>query len=258
MTRTLLDYFLMTELSAAMLIFCRVGAAMMLMPGIGEVYVPARIRLLFALVLTVLLTPLLVGRMPAMPGAPLGLFVLMLGETLVGIFIGTISRMILMVLHVAGNVIALQASLSVASLFDPNTGAQTAVVSNFLSITAMAIFFATNMHYLLIAAVMQSYDVFTPGVFPDVGDMNLLNTRIMADSFMLGVILSAPHIVFSLLFYLAGGLMTRLMPSFQVFYVMMPPQLLIAFFLLMAILPTLMDEYFHFLENHMMNFLVPE
>lgn len=258
MTHTLLDYFLVTQLSAALLIFCRVGAAFVLLPGIGEMYVPARVRLTFALVLTILTTPLLEARMPPLPGAPLALFVMMSGEILVGIFIGMIARVMLSVIHVAGHVIALQSSLSVATLFDPNTGAQSATLSNFLSITALALMFVTNMHHLLIAVVFQSYDVFAPGLFPSVADMNLLNTRVAADSFALGVMLSAPHIVFSLLFYVAGGLMTRLMPSFQVFYVMVPLQLLIAFFLLIAILPNLMDIFAGFFEHQLLNFVTAD
>jgi flagellar biosynthetic protein FliR len=69
MSLNLLDHFLITQLGAFLLIFCRVGAAMMVMPGIGDPYVSPRIRLLFALAMSVVLTPLLMEKMPPCPPA---------------------------------------------------------------------------------------------------------------------------------------------------------------------------------------------
>lgn len=255
MSHTLLDYFLLTQLSAALLIFCRVGSAVMVMPGMGDVYVPARIRLMFAIALTVLLTPLLQAKMPPMAPNVLTLFVQILGEVIIGVFIGLLGRIILTVVHVAGSVIALQSSLAVASIFDPVTGNQSAVVSNILTVAAMTLFFTLNLHHIVLAAVVQSYDMFTPGRFPQVADMNILNARLISDCFNLGVMLAAPHIVFSLLFYLAGGLMTRVMPNFQIFFVMMSPQILIAMFLLFAIMPIMLQTFADFMQTQLTNFV---
>ena len=85
--------------------------------------------------------------------------------------------------------------------------------------------------------------------------MNTLNVRIMADSFRLGVILAGPHIAYSLLFYLAGGLMSRLMPNFQIFYVLTSLQILIALFLFFAILPTIMEIFVQFAQSQLANFV---
>ena len=174
---------------------------------------------------------------------------------LVGVFIGLIARAILMSLHVAGNVIAQQSGLAVASMFDPSSGGQSPVVSNLLSLMAITLFFVLNLHFLVLAALVQSYDIFTPGTFAPVSDMNILHLRLVSDAFTLGILLSAPHLVFSLVFYLIGGLMTRLMPNFQVFFVMMSPQILIALFLLMALLPVIMGIYTNFMEQQFMDFI---
>ncbi len=258
MTINLLDHFLLSQMGAFLLIFCRVGSALMVLPGFGEIYVNPRIRLLFALAFAFLLTPMLQSRLPLMPESPIALSVMMIGEVLVGVFIGLIARAILMSLHVAGSMIAQQSSLAVASMFDPTSGAHSPVVSNLLSLTAITLFFALNLHFLVLAAIVQSYDIFAAGVFPDVADMNMLHTRIVTDAFKLGVLLSAPHVVFSLLLYLAGGLMMRLMPNFQVFFVMMAPHILIAFLLLMAILPVILNIYTNFAEQQFMDFIKVE
>ena len=258
MSINFLELFLMSQLSAIAMLFFRVGAAFMVLPGFGDVYVPARIRLLFALVFSVLLMPLLGARMPALPGSGYGLGLIIINEVAVGLFMGMIARTVLSALHVAGSIIAAQSSLAAASIFDPANGAQSPVVSNILSVAAITLFFTTNMHHLVIAALVQSYDVFKPGDFVPLQDMNILNTRMMADAFNLGVALSAPFIVMSLLFYLAGGLMARLMPNFQVFFIMMSPQIMLAFFLLMALTGTILNLFMNHMEEQYMNFVATE
>ena len=254
----LLDYYLSAQLGAIAMIFFRVGSALMVLPGFGEVYVSPRVRLLFGLVFSLLLLPLLQARMPVLPGSPLALAVIMLSEIMVGVFLGLIARVVLMALHVAGSVIASQSSLAVAAIFDPSSGQQSPVISNILSLTAITLFFVLDLHHLVIAALVQSYDVFTVGEAAPLQDMNILHLRLVADAFNLGIALSAPFMVVSLLFYLAGGLMTRLMPNFQVFFVMMPPQIVVAFFLLMALTGTILNQFTHFMEEQYMNFVTTE
>lgn len=257
MTYSPLNDFLLSQLFTFLLIFCRTGSAIMVLPGFGEPYIAPRIRLLFAIALAILLTPLLEDKIPTMPKAGLGLGMLMIAEILIGLFIGTIARIILSAIHVAGTIISLQTSLSSATIFDPATAAQSTVISNLLSITVMTLFFVLNLHHLVIAALVQSYDVFTPGAFPNVSDMNMLTLQTFGGAFTLGVMLSAPHIVYGLLFYMAGGLMNRLMPSFQVFFVLMSPQILIGMFLLFAILPMLLRVFMGSMEDQLSNFIVP-
>jgi len=229
----------------------------MIMPGIGESYVSPRVRLLLAIALSIMLTPLMKQLMPPMPQSGLGLFVLIAAEVLIGAFIGTIARTLLMALHVTGTLIAYQTSLSSATMFDPSTSAQSAVVSNMLSIAALALFFVLNLHHLTIAAIVQSYDVFRPGLFPNIEDMNMLKLRTFSDSFALGVMLASPHIVFGLLFYMAGGLMNRLMPSFQVFFVLMSPQIMLGLLLLLAVISTMLQVFSNFMQEHLTTFTVP-
>lgn len=255
MALNLLDHFLMAELGAFLLIFCRVGAAMMVMPGIGDSYVSPRVRLLFSVGLSVVLTPLLMNTMPPLPGSALMLTLLIIAEVLIGAFIGMIARTIFSALHVAGTVIAYQSSLAVSSIFDPVTGTQTAVLSNFMTIVALTVMFALNLHHLLIASVVQSYELFVPGQYPLVEDMFKYHLKLLGDCFALGILLAAPHIAFSFVFYLMGGLMTRLMPNFQIFFVMMSPQVVIAFLLIFALLPTLVEVFTNFMEDQLRYFV---
>lgn len=255
MTVNLLEFFVLTQIMAFFMIFVRIGAAMMVLPGFGDVYVSPRIRLLFALVFSLMLTPMLEPRMPVLPQSGLMLGVVIGGEVLIGTFIGLIARGLMSALHVAGSIIAMQSALAVAAVFDPGSGGQSPVVSNILTLAAITLFFALDLHHLVLAALVQSYDVFAPATFPDVADMNLLHLRVIADAFNIGVMLAAPHIIISLLFYIGGGLIARLMPNFQVFFVMMPAQIFIALALLILGLPLLMEIFMQFMQTQISNFV---
>ena len=62
------------------LVFARIGSAMLLLPGIGEAYVAPRIRLLFALLLSLLIAPLLQDSLPGLPASPIRLLVIIGSE----------------------------------------------------------------------------------------------------------------------------------------------------------------------------------
>jgi flagellar biosynthetic protein FliR len=91
----LLEQFLPANLFAALLIFARIGSAMMLLPGFGEIYVPQRYRLLLAMILSVLMLPILAPLLPALPSSPSELLLLLGAEVAVGLFIGTLTRFVL-------------------------------------------------------------------------------------------------------------------------------------------------------------------
>lgn len=254
MSINLLEHFVLSQLSAFLFIFCRVGSALMVMPAMGDAYVPQRIRLLFGLSLSALLTPILIEKMPALPASTLMLGLLLITEIFVGAFIGMIARTILSALHVAGTVIAYQSSLAVSSIFDPVTGTQTAVLSNFLTIVGVTIMLALNLHHYMLAGVVESYNLFIPGSYPMIEDMMKYHLQLLSDCFTLGMMLAAPHIVFSFVFYLMGGLMARLMPNFQTFYVMMAPQIILAFILMFAIIAVVMEVFAGFAQDQLIAF----
>ena len=121
------------------LIFCRIGTAIMLLPGFGEAYVSARIRLMLALMFSILLTPVLTT-IPEMPTTMFGLTSLVVAEILTGLFLGGISRIIISALHIAGTIIALQSSLASALVQDvTQIQGQTSPLSNLLGMTALVV-----------------------------------------------------------------------------------------------------------------------
>ncbi len=237
-----------TELFVFILLFTRIGTAIMVMPGFGENYVPTIVRLPIALGITLLLAPLLTSAIPPQPEGPVALLLLIGGEIGIGLLIGGIARLITSALHVSGTVIAFNSGLAYALTVDPAQGIQGALVASFLSILGIVVIFALGLHFLMLRAVADSYVLFVPGALPPMGDFADLGLRIVSGSFKLGVQLSAPFIVFALIFNVGIGVLARLMPALPIYFVIMPMQIWVAFGMLGVTIAFIVEFYAGYFE----------
>jgi flagellar biosynthetic protein FliR len=241
--------FLPAAAAAFLLVFARIGTMIMLLPGLGESAVPAKIRLVAALALTAVLFPLHRSAFNIDLRA-LGPTVVMLGEELlIGAILGMTVRLAISALQVAGSIVAQQMGLGFVMAIDPTQGQQGALVGNFLTLLGMTLLFATDLHHLLIAALHDSYRLFRPGEVPFSGDIASLTVHTVASAFRIGVQLSAPFIAFGLLFNFGLGVLSRLMPQMQVFFVGLPLSILMGFVVLILVLGTMMTVYLGFIEG---------
>jgi flagellar biosynthetic protein FliR len=239
-----IDISLLPALAAAfMLVFARIGAMVMLLPGFGEVNIPVRVRLGIALALTLIILPLHRNAYQISMTSMAPLLVLMVHEIVIGIVLGATARVTLSALQVAGSVIAQQLGLGFVTSVDPTQGQQGVLIGNFLTILGITLLFATDMHHLIIAALSQSYVIFSPGELMPSGDIASLATRAFTAAFKIGVQLAAPFIVFGLVFNLGLGLLARLMPQMQVYFVGVPLSILAGFLILAAIIATMMGTF---------------
>ncbi len=222
-----IEQFLPANLFAAVLIFARIGAAMMLLPGFGELYVPQRFRLLLALLMAGLLTPVLAPMLPPLPGSSAALALMVMGEVVVGVFIGTLARMLVAALEMAGTMVSLQTGLSTASMFNPLADqASSPLPSALYGMLGVVLIFVTDLDHLLLRAAVESYGLFTPGALPPVGDLTDTVTRFAAGSFRLAFEMAAPFIVIGLIFFVALGIIARMVPQLQVLFIAQPLQIL--------------------------------
>lgn len=239
-----IDISLLPALAATfMLVFARIGAMVMLLPGFGEVSVPVRVRLGIALLLTLILLPLHRSAYQIDMTSMAPLLVMLVHEIIIGVVLGATARMTLAALSVAGSVIAQQLGLGFVTAIDPTQGQQGALIGNFLTILGLTLLFATDMHYLMIAALNESFTIFAPGTLMPSGDVASLATRAFTVAFKIGIQLAAPFIVFGLVFNLGLGLLARLMPQMQVYFVGVPLSILIGFVILGIILVTMMGTF---------------
>lgn len=239
-----------------MLIFCRLGAAMMSLPGVGETSVPSRARLSVALLTAGLATPILGPSLPPLPAQPFTLAFLVVTEIGFGLALGLLARMIVFTLNVAGTVIAMQAGLSAATFFDPTQGQQNVLVSSALVFFGIALIFATDLHVLCLQAAYDSYTLFPPLKTPAFGDFANVATHMINDGFALGIKMAAPFIVYGIVFNVALGLLNRLMPMLQIFFIMQAPQIAMALVVLGLSLGAIGLSFTDRFEGQMSQFLV--
>jgi flagellar biosynthetic protein FliR len=241
--------FLPTFAAAFILCFARIGTMVMLLPGLGELSVPPRVRLTVALVLTAVILPLHRSAYQADLRA-FGPVMLLLGqELLVGAVLGMVARLTISALQVAGSVVAQQMGLGFVTAIDPNQGQQGLIVGNFLTILGITMLFAADLHHLVIAALNDSYALFRPGEIPIIGDVAAMLGMTVTSAFRIGVQLAAPFLVFGLLFNLGLGVLSRLMPQMQVFFVGMPLSILIGFVILLLVVGAMMTTFTGYVEG---------
>jgi len=232
-----------------MLIFARIGTMLMLLPALGEAVVSSRIRLMMGLLFALVMIPVVKDQYGVLPPTLFQGVGLLGGEMVVGLFIGASARLIMSATHVAGTVIAFQIGLAFAQSNDFVQGIQGAIIGSFLSMVAITLIFVLNLHHMLIGAMYESYSMFKPGAMLPLGDFASMAIATVASSFTVGIQISAPFLVFGLIFYFGIGILSRLMPQIQIFFVAMPANIALGFLLFMFLL-TVMSMWFieHFIK----------
>jgi flagellar biosynthesis protein FliR len=226
-----------------LLIFARTGTMIMLLPGIGEQGISPRMRLTVALVLAAVLVPLHRADYHLVAGTLGPAIVMVFEEIIIGAVLGLAARLTISALDVAGTIIAQELGLGFVTAVDPSQGEQSMIISNFLTMLAITLFFATDMHHLVLAALNDSYTLFAPGEVPATGDVAALITKTTSGAFRIGIQISAPFLVFGMVFNLGLGVLSRLMPAMQVYFLAMPLSILGGFLFLVVVLGAMMGMF---------------
>jgi flagellar biosynthetic protein FliR len=251
------DISLLPVLAATfMLVFARVAAMVMLLPGLGESNIPVRIKLAIALLLTLVILPLHRNAYHIDMQSMSALLVMMVYEIIIGVVLGATARVTLAALQVAGSVIAQQMGLGFVTAVDPTQGQQGLLIGNFLTLLGITLLFATDSHYLVIAAINDSYAIFSPGEVVQSGDVAALATRAFAAAFKIGMQLSAPFLVFGLVFNMGLGVLARMMPQMQVYFVGVPLSILAGFLILTLVIAAMMGTFLQYFVG-VMHDLIP-
>ena len=204
------------------LIFIRLASIVMLIPGLGDPAVPPRLRLCFALLLAMMITPIVGPYIPPMPPTLGALTGIVLHETIIGLMLGSLMRVLLFTLVTTGEILSLQTTLSFAQTANPTEAQSSTSLGAFLAIFGLVMIWVTNTHHLFIRAMVDSYQIFSPVKNVMIGDAGTLMVKTLGESLVLALQLSAPVIVFALVFNIATGFIGHMMPNFPVFFAATP------------------------------------
>ena len=248
--------YLPQEVFGFFLVFTRLGAMFVVLPALGETAVAPRIRLSMALAISLLVYISVKSAIPVMPEQPMHLFVLLLQEVVVGLMIGTTIRLLMSALHVAGTIIAMNSGLATAQAFDPVQGAQSAQMGAFLTLMGTTLILVTDLHHMMIGAMHDSYTLFPVGTDLKMSDFARRVLDTVANSFTLGLQIGTPFIVYGLIFNIGLGILARLMPQLQVFFIAMPLNIMMGFIILIIVLAAAMAWFMQHMENSLSVFLL--
>lgn len=214
------------------MIFARVGAAMALLPGLGEAAAPAVVRVGLALSITILLIPELQPMMPPVPAAGIGMGLMIAGEVVTGLWFGWITRMIVLALPVFAQFVGYLIGLSSVLQPDPELGAQSSVLGKLFEMATPALLLASGLYRLPLTALSGLFQLIPPGHILPVGDTTEFAIHAVGASFSLALQLASPFIVFGIVWQLAMGLIARIVSRMQIYFVSMPGQIMVGLALL--------------------------
>ena len=225
--------------------FARILAWLAIDPLLGNRTVPNSVRLGLAVALAVVVAPTL----PPPPQIALvsgdGLLIL-LQQIAIGLALGFSLRIVLAAVEIAGQFMALQMGLSMASLYDPINGAQTPVLAQFMTIASVLALFAMNGHHQVIAALWQSFHDIPVALAASSSQGFIVLVGWAATIFKTGLHIALPITAALLAANLAIGMMTRAAPQLNIFAVGFPITISAGFLVLyftMAFLPPYLERF---------------
>ncbi|MCL4766651.1 MAG: flagellar biosynthesis protein FliR [Hyphomicrobiaceae bacterium] len=205
-------------------LFCRIGGCLMLMPGFSSPRVPVQVRLLIAVAVTLSLAPLLLPALAAAVARPPtgAVIVLIVAETLTGVFIGLMGRIFFLALQFMA--VALASFIGTGSLpgLPIDDGEPNAAVSSLITLTATVLFFTADLHWDVLRGLVQSYAVL-PVTGPMAADLALARLAdATSDAFILAVQIGSPFFVYALVVNLMFGMVNKLIPQIPVYFISLP------------------------------------
>ncbi|MGE7649516.1 flagellar biosynthetic protein FliR [Peribacillus frigoritolerans] len=180
-------------------------------------------------------------------------YLLIMKEALVGLFIGFTAYMILSAVQVAGGLIDFQMGFSIANVIDPQTGAQSPLMGQYLYTVALIFLLSTNGHHMLLDGIFYSYQ-FIPidQLFVPFGDHALIEylAKAFSKAFMIAFQMSIPVVGSIFLVDVTLGILARTVPQLNVFVVGIPVKIiagLAVIILVMGMMLTVVTRLFNFL-----------
>jgi flagellar biosynthesis protein FliR len=208
------------------LVLARVGAAMALLPGLGENAAPAIVRIGLALSLTILLLPGVQPLTPPVPEAGAEMALMVVREVVTGLWFGWVARMIALALPIGGQFIAYLIGLSTVLQPDAELGSQTTPLGKMFELAAPVLILASGLYVLPLQALDGLFVLIPPGRMLPVGDGAQVVLGAVGSAFGLALQLASPFVVAGIVWNIAIGQIARVGGRMQIYFVAMPAQIL--------------------------------
>lgn len=209
------------QVQAAILVFIRIGAILIMAPLFGSRNVPFQLKAGLSLVLAMVIFPVAGFQEVYLTGIP-SLVTAMVGEVLIGVIIGFTARLIFSAVQLAGQLIGFQMGFGIVNVIDPQTSTQFSIVAQFQNIMTLLIFLALDAHYWFILAISSSFELIPPLGFCFTNSLMEAIVSLSCNMFVVAAKVAAPVIAVLLFTSVALGLIARTVPQMNIFIVGFP------------------------------------
>ncbi|PRD42653.1 flagellar biosynthetic protein FliR [Phyllobacterium phragmitis] len=240
----------------AFLVFARVGACLMVMPGISSPRIPMPVRLFLALACSLMVVPLVQPRLETtLENAQSWTILRMIvTESIVGGLIGILARIYFWALQFMAGVIAMAIGYTGSPGGTIEESEPQAIVASIITLSALFLFFVTDLHQEVLRALLSSYSVIPidSGLRPDAALVDI--TDAFSNAFTGTLRIAAPFLVFAILVNIAIGLINKLTPTIPVYFISLPFVLAGGMVLIYFLLPELLSFFISEVGVHLRSF----
>lgn len=236
------------------LVICRMTGLFFLVPPFSDNSIKPIIRFVLSISITLLMynqfAELIIPAVQSVKHDQTALVMMVIVEIGVGIAMGTIVKTLILAIQVAGLTIASQTGISAAVMMDPSQNHQNSILGLFLSMLTMIIFLESGMHIRIIAGFCESYRKIPAGAFFNHYD-NFISVFLscVRKMWSASMQISMPFILINISMMMGAGILAKLMPQLQIFFIMLPVQILVGVIVFIAVLSGILFWFLKFFTN---------
>lgn len=219
------------------LVLSRVTGLTLTAPYLSMQTIPARVRLGFTLLVSLMLFPLARNPFPVVNSSALPAWVFT--ELMIGAAIGLVAAIFFSAFAIAGELVGVQIGLSMASAFDPTTNITVPIIGQVINMFVLVIFMLVGGELILLRGLGDSLAVLPAGTATSVASGGHLLVRLMESSFHIALQVSAPILIAVLIANLILGTLAKAAPKMQVFTAAIPVTIMVGLILVGMMLPLL-------------------
>lgn len=219
----------LVTIQAFLVCAARVTSLFSALPVFGSAQIPVKLRVALSVTIALVVFPVLPAILPQTTLTPITLGILIAKETMVGLMIGFIARLVFVAIEFGGSIIGYQMGFAAANVFDPQSQHQISLISQFQNIFAIFIFLALDIHHVFLRLIADSYRLLPAGDINLGGEAIVYLSRLTGNMFTLAVKFSAPVLIVLLLSGLVLGIMSRIFQQLNAFMLSFPINIGVSF-----------------------------
>ena len=241
------NHILLNEFWPLLIIWARMIGLFSWMPGFSDLHIPLRMRMMIAIGIASAFA--LTLKVPSYPINSSRMLIMFLSEYLTGVFLGFVLKIFLSALETAGTIMSQSVGLSNAFMPNLVDHEQTSILTSFFALAGTTFIFVFDLHHLIIWGVYNSYELIPIGAFNVFSDKAHIISHSTNEAFTYALKFSMPFFIFGNLIYLGMGILNKLIPQIQVFFLSMPIQILVGLLILMLSVGFILTTFLEYVST---------